>query len=486
MKRVFGVVFFCVLVICVHGQTKSTKRGLAYGSNAPADLQVLSNGVSWWYNWYHQPESAVIDVYGNYGFDYVPMAWSSNFNKTAMHDFLQTHSDVKYILGWNEPNFLVQANLKPSQAAASWPGIEALADEFNLKIVGPAVNYCGSCVSENGVTYGDPVKYLDDFFAACADCRVDYIAVHCYMGNVASMQWYVSQFKKYGKPIWLTEFANWEGSPTLLNQEDYLIGAVDYLESDPDVFRYAWFTGRFNGAPYIGLLDGAGQLTELGGLYVNAPLHDENAMHAIPAKIEAENYNSMSGILIQMTGDVSGFANVGYIDANDWLSYGIDVPQAGTYYFYARIAGTQNASAKLLVNDQEIAALSIPSTGDWQNWKTIVVPLTLDAGKQMFKIKAVTSGFNINWMQFSSELVLGVDDESKRQAVYPNPLVADKLYIDAPEQYKSVEISDVCGRSFYNGRATEYIETNNFSSGSFIVKLQKHNGEMIVRKIIRS
>ncbi|MBC7451657.1 MAG: hypothetical protein H7259_09235 [Cytophagales bacterium] len=51
-----------------------------------------------------------------------------------------------------------QARLTPTEAAAAWPQIEAIADEYNLKIVGPAVNYCGSCVTENGVTYNDPLN----------------------------------------------------------------------------------------------------------------------------------------------------------------------------------------------------------------------------------------------------------------------------------------------------------------------------------------
>src|SRR5690606_38972334 len=117
--------------------------------HSTADLEALSAGVSWYYNWFHQPESAVIHTYQNYNFDYVPMAWNGAFDKEAMHAFLSTHPNVKYILGWNEPNFKDQANMTPTQAAAMWPDIEDLADEFGLEIVGPAVNYCGNCVSEN-------------------------------------------------------------------------------------------------------------------------------------------------------------------------------------------------------------------------------------------------------------------------------------------------------------------------------------------------
>lgn len=57
--------------------------------------------------------------------------------------------------------------MTPLEAAAEWPRLEAIANEFVLKIVGPAVNFCGNCVTENGTTYNDPFDYLDDSFQAC-------------------------------------------------------------------------------------------------------------------------------------------------------------------------------------------------------------------------------------------------------------------------------------------------------------------------------
>jgi hypothetical protein len=486
MKRFFCFFFIIAAALNLSGQTRSQKRGVAYGNNSAKDLQSLSKGVSWWYNWYHQPESSVVNVYDDYGFDYVPMAWTSNFNKTAMRDFLQTHTDVKYILGWNEPNFLEQANLKPSEAAAHWSDIEALADEFDLKIVSPAVNYCGGCVTENEVTYTDPVKYLDDFFAACENCRVDYIAIHCYMSDVGALQWYVGLFKKYGKPIWLTEFASWEGSPTLQNQKDYLMKAVDYLESDPDVFRYAWFTGRFdNVSPFIGLLAPTpGELTDLGNIFVNMPVHDPEAYHAIPDKIEAEGYGTQSGITLKLTDDISGFAHIAEISKNDWFEYAIDVPEAGVYYFSARIASTNEGSLKLSVGDTEIETLDFSNTD--LKWSTFTTPVTLEAGEQHIRLQSTDSyTFNVNWIRFTSELVMAVEEETSGAVIYPTP-VNDKLFIKSPDQYVSIEITDICGRQLYEEKPAEYVDMKHFSSGPFIVRLTKRNGELLIKKILKN
>lgn len=325
----------------ITAQVRSEKRGLAYGEHSKKDLQVLSPGVSWWYNWYHQPEAGVINDYKSLNVDYVTMAWNGAFDKAAMRKFLQTHPDVKYILGWNEPNFIDQAKMKPSEAAARWTDIQAIADEFGLKIGSPAVNYCGNCVSENGTTYTDPVKYLDDFFAACNNCRVDFIAIHCYMSHVSALQWYVSLFEKYNKPIWLTEFASWEGSPTLAEQKSFMVGAVDYLENNPKVARYAWFTGRSTGVPYNALMTDPGVLTELGNIYVNMPVHSTTNYVKIPAKIEAEAYTVMNGVSLEATQDASGVIHVTGLDAGDWLEYNLDVPTADTYPLKMRVASNK-------------------------------------------------------------------------------------------------------------------------------------------------
>jgi len=47
--------------------------------------------------------------------------------------------------------------------------------------------------------------------------------------------------------------------------------AVNILENDPMVFRYAWFSGRTTETPNVNLLAGTGQLTQLGQAYLSQP-----------------------------------------------------------------------------------------------------------------------------------------------------------------------------------------------------------------------
>ena len=493
--RVFSLLLLLIfLSASAFSQIKSKKRGIAYGYHSEADMAAISKGISWWYNWYYQPESAVSMVYQNYGMDFVPMAWGKSFDEVGMRAYYASHPDAKYLLGFNEPNFMSQANLKPSEAAALWPKLEKIAKDYGLKIVGPAVNYSGDGVQENGVTYSNPVAYLDAFFAACPNCQVDYIAVHNYMCYSGALTDYINQFKKYAKPIWLTEFACWDQATiTLAMQKGLVLGAIDYLESEPMVFRYSWFTGNRTGSsPYLDLYDAqSGKLTELGQLYVNYnPIHDPNIYSPIPSRIEAESYSTMSGISIEATSDISGIANVGWIDAGDWLEYNIDVPATDDYTVYFRVSANASTNLELRENNATMQTLSIASSGGWQNWNTLQTTIRLTSGKHKLQVYTNKGMFNLNWLEIASagQPTLISEPSLANKRIYPNP-VKDRLFIETDNNLGKTEISilDLSGRILYSKIFTGdtsrmEIDFSNFRSGSYIV--QTKNSETTINHLI--
>ena len=248
---------------------KSVKRGIAYGANSIADLTALSTGISWWSNWSPSPEPAVANRYQALGVSFVPMAWGGM--PTVAELGQQIPSDAQYLLGFNEPNSISQANKTPTQAAALWPVLETVARSKNLELGSPAVNFSGDPVSEGGVTFTDPVVYLDAFFAACKGCKIDFVPVHWYACDVPALKTYIDRIRKYNKPIWLTEFACGDKPRDQITadvQMAYMTAAVKYLENEPAVARYAWFSGRTKAVPNADLLGSDGQLTELGKLYI--------------------------------------------------------------------------------------------------------------------------------------------------------------------------------------------------------------------------
>jgi len=249
-------------------QTSACKRGVAYGfdpTGATADMTALSSGVSWFYNWSSTPPSGVANDYQKLGVEYVPMLWNGNFDVDKVVQTIP--AGAKFLLGFNEPNFTSQANLTPTAAAALWPKVEEIASRRNLSIVSPAVNYCGG-----GCNVTNPVDWMDQFFAACENCKIDYVAIHWYACSKSALTGYVADFKKYNRPIWLTEFAcGDQGTVSEATEASYQKDAVAYLESDPDIFRYAWFSGRSTSIANVDLLGSAGMLTSLGEQYTTLP-----------------------------------------------------------------------------------------------------------------------------------------------------------------------------------------------------------------------
>lgn len=409
----------------VFSQTKSYKRGVAHGYHSVKDMENFSPYISWWYNWAASPESTIRQTYSNYNVDFTPMAWNAS-GIGDVKNWVDRDTMVKYILGFNEPNFKSQANMTPSQAASKWPLLQKIATDNNLKIVSPAVNYCGECVSENGTTYYNPFDYLDDFFDACNDCQVDYVGLHWYGGGNTIMD-YIETGRKYNKPIWVTEFAAWDGSvKNIGDQKKYLAGTVNFLERDPDVYRYSWFIGRrsdgLNSNPFIDLYGDDGMFTELGQLYMDIPVYDPDFKTEIPGRIEAEEYYLMSGLFSEPTSDTDGFLNIGWTDVNDWAEYKISVAKSGIYNLNARISGSNAGIIYFQIDGISAVTLNTPYTGGWQSWKTVSSEIELEAGEHILKMLIRDAGFNINWIDISSPTFAKNDIEIIQTEVHPNPV----------------------------------------------------------------
>jgi hypothetical protein len=247
------------------------KRGIAANA-APGSAfspSALQPGVSWWYDWALQGSGQ------GAGIEFVPMIWGSG----SLHSALPSGS--RFVLGFNEPNFKSQANLTPAQAAADWPSVEAAARAAGALIVSPAVNFCGSSSNPSQCsdpTVTDPYTYLKDFFADCSGCEVDAVAVHWYNCDLPSLRAYIEGnidaggglqgFVQFGKPIWLTEFSC-DSSHSVADQKAYMQSAVSYLESNPHVFRYSWFSASNIASAQLANADGT--LTDLGKTYVALP-----------------------------------------------------------------------------------------------------------------------------------------------------------------------------------------------------------------------
>ncbi len=120
-----------------------------------------------------------------------------------------------------------------------------------------------------------------------------------------------------------------------------------------------------------------------------------------PGTIEAEDYDEMSGIQVEETGDTSGGMNVGYIDEGDSMTYIIDVEEEGNYIFYNRVASpVDDRTMTMNIDGDFLYQIDIINTGGWQSYITIPTGIIhLEAGIFEFTISTETGGFNINYFK---------------------------------------------------------------------------------------
>jgi endoglucanase len=123
------------------------------------------------------------------------------------------------------------------------------------------------------------------------------------------------------------------------------------------------------------------------------------------ATIQGEAFSQQSGTQTEQTSDTGGGLNVGWIDAQDWLSYQnspVNIPASGTYRIEYRVASL-NGGGGLRFEEAGgspvYGQLAVPSTGGWQNWTTISHNVNLTAGTHRFGINAVSGGWNLNWFR---------------------------------------------------------------------------------------
>jgi endoglucanase Acf2 len=102
---------------------------------------------------------------------------------------------------------------------------------------------------------------------------------------------------------------------------------------------------------------------------------------------------------------------VGWIEANEWLEYTINVSQSGKYKMNYRYASADNSAGPfhLELNGQVVSAdINVDGTGSWSNWATDSVSnIDLLAGEHVLRVAISGGGFNLGDMSFVYESALG-------------------------------------------------------------------------------
>ncbi len=393
-------------------QQKSPKRGVSFSWQMDADFDMLGPAVSWSYNWANTYASSQEAKYQQYGIQYVPMCWNNNYSASNIAAYYSAHSGQQnYLLGYNEPNLVDQANMTPTQAAEKWADVVALAKNSNARLISPAMNW-GTLPG-----YSNGVQWLQEFFTKVNPNDIYGIAVHIYMNSAKAALGDLQRYKVFGKPLWLTEFCAWDGTSSSAAQVQFMTQCLNALEQDPDLERYAWFIPRGGYAteaePYMSLLTKTNPpvLTERGVVFVNMSSFDKEAVYPCGKRIPAEHYRacsvdeSYSSPLIAICTDASGILQIDGLALNQWMDYQIKVLK-GVKHFQIRYSATRDSEITVYKvdangNETPLLAVDMPTTGGKSNWQTLSVDFTPASGTQVLRLKCTKGLPRINWFKLN-------------------------------------------------------------------------------------
>ncbi|WP_197411266.1 SUMF1/EgtB/PvdO family nonheme iron enzyme [Colwellia sp. TT2012] len=138
------------------------------------------------------------------------------------------------------------------------------------------------------------------------------------------------------------------------------------------------------------------------------PVTTADMVKNISLTIQAEDFNFMQGMAVgtiadkEDTGGGLNLTGDGGINKGNWTDYLINVESSGFYKLNYRIASADGSDGfELLLNDKVRATFAVPITGGWRKWQTASgEKMYIEAGQYKVRIKAIASGWKLNWFSF--------------------------------------------------------------------------------------
>ncbi|MCX3061658.1 glycoside hydrolase family 16 protein [Streptomyces beihaiensis] len=128
--------------------------------------------------------------------------------------------------------------------------------------------------------------------------------------------------------------------------------------------------------------------------------------------IQAESYDSQSGIRTETTSDTGGGQDIGYISNGDWALYkGVDFGSTPATQVYGRVASGAASGVSGLVQvrldsptSAPIGSFAVANTGGWQSWRTVPANISSVTGTHdvylTFSSGQPADFVNVNWFDF--------------------------------------------------------------------------------------
>ncbi len=93
---------------------------------------------------------------------------------------------------------------------------------------------------------------------------------------------------------------------------------------------------------------------------------------------------------------------VGWTAAGEWTKYSVNVPSAATYTATFRYAGFGGSAHLENASGTNLGSIAFDSTNGWDTWANKAIPVTLPAGNQVLRLVTDSSGYNLNFLAFTT------------------------------------------------------------------------------------
>jgi hypothetical protein len=243
-----------------------SKKGVCVWVFRGVSTALKDSGATWYLTW-STAHGAIVTPRGA---QFVPMVrTAADVTPPAL---AQAERSGAALLTFNEPDLSTQADMTVDDALSLWPQLMAT----NLQLASPAV----------ATGAATPGGWLDRFMKGADQrhYRVNFIAIHWYGTDfqagaaVAQLRSYLeSVHRRYGLPIWLTEYAliNFAAArpsyPTGAEQAAFVVASVRMLDSLTFLQRYAWFAlPAASSGPSSGLYTPGPRATAVGLAFARA------------------------------------------------------------------------------------------------------------------------------------------------------------------------------------------------------------------------
>lgn len=214
------------------------------------------------------------------------------------------------------------------------------------------------------------------------------------------------------------------------------------------------------------------------------------------SRIEAEDYDRVSGMVISTTTDVDGEEELGSIDKSDWLLFkNIDLTDLTSIDI--RLA-SPNSSCRIELRLDSydgtlLSMISIPNTGSLSTWETASADLYYEVEGEcnvylVFKGTDSADMANVNWLQFSSVSTdISVNSVASEILLYPNPVI-DNLIVNGASGAK-VQLYNSLGKLISVSSVQsdeEAISLSGLASGFYLVRVIMIDGTIESFKVLKS